>query len=112
MSCPHTLQILMGPDPKATEHAYNTMLKHQQEQQQKRKQQLLQQQQEEEEEEAKDEAAVARARGSSKLNKAMAESDASSVSISSVSSSKPTTTRVVSSLRASLRRAQEEYRRW
>lgn len=29
MSCPHTLGLLMAPDPKAIEHAYNTMLKDQ-----------------------------------------------------------------------------------
>ncbi|KAK5057895.1 hypothetical protein LTR84_011896 [Exophiala bonariae] len=76
MSYQGSVNILMGPDPRATEHAYQTMLK--QQEQQKRKQQ-------QKEEEAKLRAKV----------KAMAAADDAS-SFSSVST--------IVSLRSALRR--------
>jgi hypothetical protein len=73
MSCPHTLGLLMAPDPQAIEHAYNTMVK--QQQQQKRKQQQ------------KEDEAIAARRAKAKA-KALADDASSFSSVSTIMSLK------------------------
>jgi len=73
MSCPHTLGLLMATDPKAIEHAYNTMLK-------EKEQRRLKEQQKEEE-------ILAAARAKAKA-KALEDDASSFASVSTVMSLK------------------------